>query len=160
MTRSLRRTRRGCGKNARSCCSVRCSPRVAAALSLDFRRVLTPGVTGSGESGKSTIVKQMKIIHLKGYSQDELASYRPTVYKNLLECAKALCTAMRQFEIEPAQDENRAYCEFLLDYSLDTNPQARIDPRVGVAIEAIWNDPAREQLMERQTEFYLMDSAE
>lgn len=105
-------------------------------------------------------MKQMKIIHLKGYSQDELASYRPTVYKNLLECAKALCTAMRQFEIEPAQDENRAYCEFLLDYSLDTNPQARIDPRVGVAIEAIWNDPAREQLMERQTEFYLMDSAE
>ncbi|KAK4158287.1 guanine nucleotide-binding protein alpha-3 subunit [Chaetomidium leptoderma] len=115
---------------------------------------------GSGESGKSTIVKQMKIIHLKGYSHDELASYRPTVYKNLLECAKALCSAMRQFEIEPARDENRAYCDFLLDYSLDTNPQARIDPRVGVAVQSLWSDPAREQLMERQTEFYLMDSAE
>ncbi len=116
--------------------------------------------TGSGESGKSTIVKQMKIIHLKGYSQDELASYRPTVYKNLLECAKALCSALSQFEIELALEENKAECEFLLEYSLDTNPQARIDPRVGTAIQAIWNDPAREQLMERQTEFYLMDSAE
>ncbi|KAH6855656.1 guanine nucleotide-binding protein alpha-3 subunit [Chaetomium sp. MPI-CAGE-AT-0009] len=115
---------------------------------------------GSGESGKSTIVKQMKIIHLKGYSQDELASYRPTVYKNLLECAKALCSAMRQFEIEPMLDENREHCDFLLDYSLDTNPQARIDPRVGIAVQSVWNDPAREQLMERQTEFYLMDSAE
>ncbi|AEO70909.1 dfc36a28-0d70-456a-8dfa-0310fbd4c003 [Thermothielavioides terrestris] len=115
---------------------------------------------GSGESGKSTIVKQMKIIHLKGYSPEELASYRPTVYKNLLECAKALCGAMRQFEIEPVLEENRAYCDFLLDYSLDANPQARIDPRVGVAVQSVWNDPAKEQLMERQTEFYLMDSAE
>ncbi len=102
----------------------------------------------------------MKIIHLKGYSQDELASYRPTVYKNLLECAKALCSAMRQFEIEPALEETKAHCEFLLDYSLDTNPQARIDPRVGAAIQAVWDDPVKEQLMERQTEFYLMDSAE
>lgn len=105
-------------------------------------------------------MKQMKIIHLKGYSQDELASYRPTVYKNLLECAKALCGAMRQFEIEPMLEENKDHCDFLLDYSLDTNPQTRIDPRVGVAVQSVWNDPAREQLMERQTEFYLMDSAE
>lgn len=102
----------------------------------------------------------MKIIHLKGYSQDELASYRATVYKNLLECAKALCSAMRQFEIEPMLEENKEHCEFLLEYSLDTNPQARLDARVGAAIQSIWNDPAREQLMERQTEFYLMDSAE
>ncbi|KAL2022580.1 hypothetical protein VTK56DRAFT_4924 [Thermocarpiscus australiensis] len=115
---------------------------------------------GSGESGKSTIVKQMKIIHLKGYSQEELAAYRPTVYKNLLECAKALVSAMRQFGIEPVVEENKSYCDFLLDYSLDTNPQANIDPRVGVAVQSVWNDPAREQLMERQTEFYLMDSAE
>jgi guanine nucleotide-binding protein subunit alpha len=105
-------------------------------------------------------VKQMKIIHLKGYSQEELASYRPTVYKNLLECAKALCSAMREFEIEPVLDENKGYCDFLLDYSLDANPQARIDPRVGAAVQSIWEDPAKERLMERQTEFYLMDSAE
>lgn len=105
-------------------------------------------------------MKQMKIIHLKGYSPDELASYRPTVYKNLLECAKALCTAMRQFEIEPVLEENKEHCDFLLEYSLDSSPQFRIDPQVGVAIHALWNDPVREQVMGRQTEFYLMDSAE
>lgn len=102
----------------------------------------------------------MKIIHLKGYSQEELANYRPTVYKNLLECAKALVSAMRQFDIEPVLDENRAYCDFLLEYSLDTNPQAKIDPRVGTAVQSIWSDPSKDLLMERQTEFYLMDSAE
>ena len=36
-------------------------------------------VVGSGESGKSTIVKQMKIIHQNGYSKDELLTYRMIV---------------------------------------------------------------------------------
>lgn len=101
----------------------------------------------------------MKIIHLKGYSEDELFSYRPTVFKNLLECAKAVVNAMRQFEIEPQSEENRAHCDFLLEYSIGSGPQPSIDPKVGEAVLALWEDPAREQLMERQTEFYLMDSA-
>jgi guanine nucleotide-binding protein subunit alpha len=102
----------------------------------------------------------MKIIHLKGYSEDELYHYRPTVFKNLIECAKAVVGAMRQFEIEPADPANRDYSDFLLSYTLEPGPQAELDPKVGQAVISIWNDPAKEQLMERQTEFYLMDSAE
>jgi len=62
---------------------------------------------GSGESGKSTIVKQMKIIHQNGYSVEELAMYRLTIYKNLVDCAKALVMALRQFDIEPDTTTNR-----------------------------------------------------
>mgnify|MGYP002718882020 CR=1 FL=1 len=36
-------------------------------------------MTGSGESGKSTIVKQMKIIHQNGYSKEELLNFRTVV---------------------------------------------------------------------------------
>lgn len=102
----------------------------------------------------------MKIIHLKGYSEDELYNYRPTVFKNLVECAKAVILAMRQFDIEPTIPENREYANFLMEYTAESGPQAHIDPQVGIAIQSIWNDAAKEQLMERQTEFYLMDSAE
>jgi guanine nucleotide-binding protein G(i) subunit alpha len=123
-------------------------------------QVLLTSPTGSGESGKSTIVKQMKIIHLKGYSEEELYNYRPTVFKNLLECAKAVINAMRQFDLELAVEENRALCDFVLEYKVESGPQAQIDPKIGDAVKAIWNDPAKDQLMERQTEFYLMDSAE
>ncbi|KAH8735651.1 guanine nucleotide-binding protein alpha-3 subunit [Ilyonectria robusta] len=115
---------------------------------------------GSGESGKSTIVKQMKIIHLQGYSEDELFNYRPTVFKNLVECAKAVITAMQQFNIEPQNDENKTHAEFLMEYQAESGPQAQIDAQVGVAVQSLWEDPARELLMEHQTEFYLMDSAE
>ncbi|ODA76235.1 hypothetical protein RJ55_08080 [Drechmeria coniospora] len=115
---------------------------------------------GSGESGKSTIVKQMKIIHLKGYSEDELYNYRPTVFKNIVECAKAVIAAMQQFGIEPHDEENQRHVDYLMQYQAESGPQAHIDPQVGVAVQSLWSDPAREQLMEHQAEFYLMDSAE
>lgn len=118
------------------------------------------GDIGSGESGKSTIVKQMKIIHLQGYSNEELFLYRSTVFKNLVECAKAVITAMQQFDIEPQLEENKAHSIFLMEYQPESGPAAHIDPEVGVAVQSLWNDPSKAQLMEHQTEFYLMDSAE
>ena len=43
---------------------------------LDCHMTLSPWlVSGAGESGKSTVVKQMKIIHGDGYSQQELESF-------------------------------------------------------------------------------------
>lgn len=39
---------------------------------------------GSGESGKSTFVKQMRIINGKHFSEDELKLYKLTVYNNLV----------------------------------------------------------------------------
>jgi guanine nucleotide-binding protein subunit alpha len=122
--------------------------------------VLTRNHIGSGESGKSTIVKQMKIIHLKGYSEEELYNYRPTVFKNLVECAKAVINAMQQFNIEPQREGNQAHADYLLEYQTESGPQAHIEPQVGTAVQAIWNDPAKNLLMDHQTEFYLMDSAE
>lgn len=114
---------------------------------------------GSGESGKSTIVKQMKIIHQNGYSMDELALYRLTIYKNLIDCAKALIGAMRQFDIVPKNPENIEYCDYLVDYQVDPDPHIPLDQKVGVAVLSVWKDPNMELLLQRQSEFYLMDSA-
>lgn len=113
---------------------------------------------GSGESGKSTIVKQMKIIHQSGYSVEELSMYRMTIYKNLVDCAKALIGAMDQFDIIPTIPINREYSDFLVHYQVVTEPPT-LNPEVGMAIQSLWKDPSMGALMERQSEFYLMDSA-
>ncbi|KAK7748450.1 Guanine nucleotide-binding protein alpha-2 subunit [Diatrype stigma] len=102
----------------------------------------------------------MKIIHLKGYSEDELYNYRATVFKNLLECAKAVIIAMDQFDIEPSNPDTKGYCDYLLGYTVEAGPSAHIDPEVGVAVQSLWHDPSLDKLMEHATEFYLMDSAE
>ena len=114
---------------------------------------------GSGESGKSTIVKQMKIIHQNGYTVDELALYRHTIYKNVIDCAKALIGAMRQFEIEVGNPQNQEYCDYIMDYAVDPDPQTALDTKVGEAITSIWKDTSIGKVFEHQSEFYLMDSA-
>ena len=101
----------------------------------------------------------MKIIHQGGYAREELAGYRSVVYRNLLDCAKALITAMQQFEVEPSDDANRELTDFLMGYELSPDPYVIVDPKIGQAAYSLWKDPAVSHVLERQTEFYLMDSA-
>lgn len=101
----------------------------------------------------------MKIIHQNGYTTDELALYRLTIYKNLLDCAKALIGAMRQFEIQPRDAENNMRADYLLDYHVDPDPHVPLDPQVGECVVEICKDPCIEQVLDHSSEFYLMDSA-
>ena len=55
---------------------------------------------GAGESGKSTIVKQMKIIHENGYTEDDCKQYKAVVYSNTIQSIIAIVKAMKQLEIE------------------------------------------------------------
>ncbi|CAI2174138.1 592_t:CDS:2 [Funneliformis geosporum] len=114
---------------------------------------------GSGESGKSTIVKQMKIIHQNGYTKDELALYRITVYKNLVDSAQALVYAMKKFRKEPRIPENRGFAEKILDYYVESDPAFQLSSEIVEAIDAIWRDQISSELMDQQSHFYLMDSA-
>jgi guanine nucleotide-binding protein G(i) subunit alpha len=101
----------------------------------------------------------MKIIHQNGYTQEELAMYRLTIYKNVIDCAKALIGAMRQFEIAPESPGSDDYCNYLLDYTVDPDPEKPLHVRVGEAITAVWRDPCVPKVLEHSSEFYLMDSA-
>ncbi|KAK7820178.1 hypothetical protein U0070_003589 [Myodes glareolus] len=62
---------------------------------------------GAGESGKSTIVKQMKIIHEDGYSEEECRQYRAVVYSNTIQSIMAIVKAMGNLQIDFA-DPQRA----------------------------------------------------
>lgn len=54
---------------------------------------------GAGESGKSTIAKQMKILHLKGYDDTEKVAFRAIIHKNILDCMKTLINAAKLLNI-------------------------------------------------------------
>ena len=55
----------------------------------------------------------MKIIHQNGYTIEELAMYRLTIYKNVIDCAKSLIGAMRQFDIEPENVRAKMYLRMM-----------------------------------------------
>ncbi|GAA6111565.1 guanine nucleotide-binding protein G(i) subunit alpha-2a, partial [Tachysurus ichikawai] len=54
----------------------------------------------AGESGKSTIVKQMKIIHEAGYSEEECKQYKAVVYSNTIQSIIAIIRAMGRLKID------------------------------------------------------------
>ena len=101
----------------------------------------------------------MKIIHQNGYSVDELGLYRHTVYKNVIDCAKSLIAAMRQFGVEPESPGNTENCDYIMEYTIDPDPNAPLPLKVASAITALWKDACIPKVFEHSSEFYLMDSA-
>ena len=56
-------------------------------------------VTGTGESGKSTFIKQMRIIHGSGYSDDDRRSFIKLVYQNIFMAMNSMIRAMESLKI-------------------------------------------------------------
>ncbi|KAJ3412514.1 guanine nucleotide-binding protein subunit alpha [Chytridiales sp. JEL 0842] len=54
---------------------------------------------GSGESGKSTVLKQFKLIHGVGFTDAERTGFRPAILGNVIGCAKTLVNAMETLQI-------------------------------------------------------------
>ncbi len=90
---------------------------------------------------------------------EELAMYRLTIYKNVIDCAKSLIGAMRQLRIEPENAGNEDYCEYLMEYAVDPDPEKPLEMKVGQAVSSLWRDPCVQKVLEHSREFYLMDSA-
>ena len=66
---------------------------------------------GAGESGKSTISKQMKIIHLSGFNEDERKSYIEIICSNIITSMKALVSAAEKLDIE-TEEKNKVKFEY------------------------------------------------
>uniref|UniRef100_A0AAQ4P274 Uncharacterized protein n=1 Tax=Gasterosteus aculeatus aculeatus TaxID=481459 RepID=A0AAQ4P274_GASAC len=92
---------------------------------------------GAGESGKSTIVKQMKIIHEDGFSGDDVKQYKPVVYSNTIQSLAAIVRAMDTLGLEYGDKERKPWqvavatrCFALLStHSTKAHVQGRCDKR-------------------------------
>ena len=83
-------------------------------------------LTGAGESGKSTILKQMKLIYTKeGISKNEKEEWRVIIFNNLLDGLKMIIDAMEEMGIDFKYDNttvNLAYDSILSRYRSASRP--------------------------------------
>ncbi|ORX63179.1 G-protein alpha subunit [Hesseltinella vesiculosa] len=115
---------------------------------------------GSGESGKTTILKQMKIINQNGYSNDELMTWRVIVYRNMIESVQTLVNAIQKFDLSFEDQDNNIHAGRVLSYQVPADPRFELDPELVVSIQYVWQDPVVAQCIEMHgNQFYLMDSA-
>jgi len=112
---------------------------------------------GAGESGKSTIAKQMKIIHLSGFNDHERQQHRAIIFNNIIGAIRALITAIAdlQLELSPTNKEAGKRLEDLGDgYFAGPLTQQHVKD-----IKDIWADSATQTAYKRSSEFQLSDSA-
>ena len=72
---------------------------------------------GAGESGKSTILKQMKMIYAEGFSSQDRKQWRVVIFTNLVNAFQTILTAMEETET-PFHDPGNAVCAFGLFVNL------------------------------------------
>ncbi|KAK4698947.1 hypothetical protein P7C70_g7322, partial [Phenoliferia sp. Uapishka_3] len=98
--------------------------------------------------------------------------------KDVIDSAQALVLAIRRFKLDPTEAINRTYADKVLEYRLDADSFPTHSPPLGStreptpasyggglspdivkAIDSLWHDPIIPSVLDRSSEFYLMDSA-
>uniref|UniRef100_A0A8C6PQA1 Guanine nucleotide binding protein (G protein), alpha inhibiting activity polypeptide 3 n=1 Tax=Nothobranchius furzeri TaxID=105023 RepID=A0A8C6PQA1_NOTFU len=137
---------------------------------------------GAGESGKSTIVKQMKIIHEHGYSEEECKQYKVVVYSNTLQSIMAIIRAMGRLKIDfedparavsyqPSCDINHHSIDFTVAFIFlqddarqlfalaSTTEEGVMSAELSAVISRLWSDSGVQGCFDRSREYQLNDSA-
>ncbi|KAG0167630.1 guanine nucleotide-binding protein subunit alpha [Apophysomyces sp. BC1034] len=112
---------------------------------------------GAGESGKSTILKQMKLIHDGGYSLEERESFKEVIFSNTMQSMRVTLEAMNALGIDfeyPANERHRRLI-------LEAPPQVDyLGKELVEAISSLWDDRGVRACVARAKEFQLNDSAQ
>lgn len=119
------------------------------------KRELKLLLLGTGESGKSTIIKQMRILYGEGFKLEDLKGFTALVYRNILSSMKAMLDASEKLGIplENKALQDNAYA--LLD--IDTQNYSDIQRHKDL-FSALWGDSGLQRVYARRNEYQLSDS--
>jgi GTPase SAR1 family protein len=107
---------------------------------------------GAGESGKSTIFKQMKILY-GVVSEEEKRQVRPVVFNNTITSMKIVVEQVGVWKLEDTIAAKEAFEMIKL-----CDEAAVIDLRLGNAVKALWADPGLQKVWDRRSEFQVVES--
>ncbi|XP_056144805.1 guanine nucleotide-binding protein subunit alpha-14-like [Lampris incognitus] len=122
----------------------------------DSRKELKLLLLGTGESGKSTFIKQMRIIHGGGYTEEDKKGYAKLVYQNIFTSMQSMSRAMETLNIFFSDSQNQTYANLLLEVEVDKVDQLK-DSMV-MAIRSLWDDTGMQECYDRRREYQLSDS--
>lgn len=107
---------------------------------------------GAGESGKSTLFKQMIQIYGKGYPESERRNFIPIIFNNIISSMKVLCQQSDNFM--QVQEENLRHKRLIEELKGDEE----IDQQIGEALHALWMDPGIQVTYDNRAAYQLTDS--
>lgn len=116
---------------------------------------------GSGECGKTTILKQFKIIMANGFTEEDKVMYGETCRRNCLTAINSLIRAVEELKIESNMNgEAYAAAESLKTDYEDKGMSGDEFLNVKNMISLVWQEPCIQEAYDRRSEFQLLDSTE
>ncbi|XP_028269805.1 guanine nucleotide-binding protein subunit alpha-14 [Parambassis ranga] len=122
----------------------------------DSRRELKLLLLGTGESGKSTFIKQMRIIHGGGYTEEDKKSYGKLVFQNIYTSMQTMIRAMEALGIAFSDPQNQSHANAVLEVEVDKVEE--LDQNLVGAIRSLWKDTGTQECYDRRREYQLSDS--
>jgi GTPase SAR1 family protein len=108
---------------------------------------------GAGESGKSTIFKQMKILYGIGFGEAEMRAMTPVIYNNTIVGMRTIVEACTTLAIDIVANDTA------VEFMEKVSTEAVVDDYVGGLIKTLWTDAGILEAYERRAEYQLFDSA-
>ncbi|XP_021104243.1 guanine nucleotide-binding protein subunit alpha-13 isoform X2 [Heterocephalus glaber] len=128
------------------------------------KRLVKILLLGAGESGKSTFLKQMRIIHGQDFDQRAREEFRPTICSNVIKGMRVLVDAREKLHIPWGDDDNQLHGDKLMAFDTRAPMAAKGMVETGVflqylpAIRALWADSGIQNAYDRRREFQLGES--
>ncbi|EAU93646.2 guanine nucleotide-binding protein alpha-2 subunit [Coprinopsis cinerea okayama7 len=112
---------------------------------------------GSGDSGKSTILKQMRLIHKVPFSPQEVESYRQLVFENLTRGMGYVLDAMEDMELK-VSEENQHYIDEVI-HARDIRDGEPFPRSYYKPLKSLWLDPNVQKAWQRGNEAALPEKS-
>nr|Q9XZV5.1 RecName: Full=Guanine nucleotide-binding protein G(s) subunit alpha; AltName: Full=Adenylate cyclase-stimulating G alpha protein [Geodia cydonium]CAB43528.1 Gs protein, alpha subunit [Geodia cydonium] len=115
---------------------------------------------GAGESGKSTVVKQMKILHKDGFSDEERKEKLVDIKSNIRDIVVTVTKAMSELDppVSLGSPENEEHLQYLWSDEV-TRKDYDYPEKFFEAVSKVWNDSGVQTCSARSNEYQLIDSA-
>jgi guanine nucleotide-binding protein G(i) subunit alpha len=127
--------------------------------SMSRRREIKILLLGTGESGKSTFVKQVKIIHQNGYTLVELLAYKKEIFRNIIEGMQQMLSAMKRLNIE-FQTEASISASETLSLANPDDISVEFPVELAKSITFLWDESGLKMLYDKIAQInYVLDSA-
>lgn len=123
-----------------------------------FRRQVKLLLLGAGESGKSTFLKQMRIIHGIKFEYELLKEYQQDIYQNVIRGMKVLVDARNKLDIPWEDISNNDSGKKVLEFNNAIFLDSRLFIQYAPLVSRLWNDSGIRRAFDRRREFQLVSS--
>ncbi|KAJ3440680.1 guanine nucleotide-binding protein g(o) subunit alpha [Anaeramoeba flamelloides] len=109
---------------------------------------------GTGDSGKSTFVKQAQLLYKNGFSEKERDRFKKAIRKNLILHLKLLIRGSYDFGLELKRSNERLARKFL-----DIDERSKLTEKTISSVRKLWKDPIIKDVFEKRVSLQIPDTA-